>query len=127
MPRLSLAFFTVAALCGLGGMVWGSYMGSQQDFTLSPAHAHLNLVGWATLSIMGVFYALAGGGGRLGWINFILSTAGAAIMIPALALYLSGNKAADPALIGGSVVVILGMLTFVISVLSHWGKAKAPA
>jgi hypothetical protein len=59
MPRLSLAFFSAGALCALTGMVWGAVMGSTQDFTLAPAHAHLNLVGWATLALMGTFYAVS--------------------------------------------------------------------
>lgn len=125
MPRLSLAFFTVAALCGLGGMSFGAWMGAHQDFTLSPAHAHLNLVGWATLALMGTFYGLAGGGGRLGWLNFVVSTVGAAIMIPCLFIMLAGNPAMEKGVIAGSSIVILGMLTFVIAVLSHWRRPKA--
>jgi hypothetical protein len=128
MRRLPLAFFSVAALCALGGMIWGAVMGSTQNFTLMPAHAHLNLVGWATLALMGGFYALTGKAGRLGWINFGLSTAAVLVMIPALAVMLAGNKAAEPVVIGGAVLAILGMLTFVIVVLSTWrGVPEAEA
>lgn len=127
MPKVSLAFFTAAVLCLLGGMVWGVIMGMTQNFILSPAHAHLNLVGWATLGLMGTFYALRGSGGRLAWINFALSTLGVAVMVPALAIYLNGNKAADPALIAGSLIVVLGMLTFLGSVLGSWGRPRTPA
>lgn len=74
MPRVSLAFFSVAALCGLTGMIMGTVMGISQDFTQSPTHAHLNLVGWASLAIMGTFYTLACAQGRLPWINFTLSS-----------------------------------------------------
>jgi hypothetical protein len=124
MNRLSLAFFTAGALCALGGMIWGAYMGATEDFTLSPAHAHLNLVGWATLALMGTFYAVAGKAGRLGWLNFGLSTLGVVLMIPSLALYLRGDSAAQSGLMAGTLATILGMLAFVASVLSHWGKAK---
>lgn len=126
MRRLPLAFFSAAALCALGGMIWGAVMGSKQDFTLMPAHAHLNLVGWATLALMGGFYALSGKGGRLGWINFGLSTAAVAVMIPALAMMLATqNKALEPFVIAGSVLAILGMATFVVVVLSAWREAQA--
>ena len=45
MPRVSAAFFAFGALCLLGGMTLGMQMGASQNFTLMPAHAHLNLLG----------------------------------------------------------------------------------
>ncbi|HEX2560073.1 hypothetical protein [Phenylobacterium sp.] len=125
MPRVSLAFFTAAALCGMAGMIWGVVMASSEDFTLSPAHAHLNLVGWATLALMGIFYALAKAGGRLAWANFALSAGGVAVMVPSLALYLQGSKPATLGLQIGTVLVILGMLIFLVTVLSRWSKPAA--
>lgn len=125
MRKLPLAFFTAAALCVTVGMVWGAIMGSNEDFALAPAHAHLNLVGWATLALMGAFYALSGRGGRAGWINFALSAAAVVVMIPSLALYLGGKKAAQPGVIAGTALAILGMLTFLGVVLSAWRDAEA--
>ena len=125
MTKLSLAFFSAAVLCALGGMGWGAYMGSNENFTLMPAHAHLNLVGWATLALMGTFYQLSGRTSRLGWINFFVSVAAVVVMIPSLALYLGGSKAAAGPLAGGSVLAIVGMLLFGSSVLSEWKSAKA--
>lgn len=129
MPRLALAFFTAAVLCGLTGMVWGAWMASTDVFTLAPAHAHLNLLGWVTLSLMGGFYALAGdrAPARLGWTNFILSTTGVIIIAPTLSALLLGNKGANSLVIVGTVVTIAGMLTFLASVLSLWATPKARA
>jgi hypothetical protein len=123
MNRLPLAFYSAAALCALTGMIWGAVMGSTQDFTLMPAHAHLNLVGWASLALMGSFYQLSGRAGRLGWTNFVLSTAAVAVMIPSLAVMLSGHQGLEPLVIASSGVAILGMATFVVSVLSAWRDA----
>lgn len=128
MGKLPLAFFSAAALCALGGMIWGAIMGSSEDFTLMPAHAHLNLVGWTTLALMGGFYQLSGREGRFGWLNFGLSAAGVVVMIPSLAMYLGGDKGAHAGVIAGSVLAILGMLTFLGVVLSGWFVgATAPA
>ncbi|WP_332765994.1 hypothetical protein [Phenylobacterium sp.] len=124
MSKLSLSFFTVAALCGLVGMVFGAVMGVTEDFTLSPSHAHLNLLGWASLAIMGTFYALAGRGGRLGWTNFVLSSAGAIVMSLSLGLYLAGNQPFLSGVMAGTVIAVLGMATFVASVARSWGRAK---
>lgn len=50
-------FFIIAALaCLLGGEVMGIWMGVAHDFTFAPVHAHLNLLGWATLSLYGLMH-----------------------------------------------------------------------
>ena len=92
---------------------------------LAPAHAHLNLVGWATLGLMGTFYAVSGRGGWLGWANFAFSTAGVVVMIPSLAMYLTGKSQFQPGVIGGSTLAMIGMALFLIVVLSGWRSAKA--
>lgn len=125
MSRLSLAFFTTGALCVLGGMVWGVLMAASNDHAMMPAHAHLNLMGWATLALMGTFYALSGRSDRLGWANYWISTASVAVSIPALAMVLGGNAAADKFATLGAVLAILGILTFLASVAAHWREAKA--
>lgn len=123
MRRLPLAFFTAAALLGLGGMLLGAAMGASGDFTQAPVHAHINLIGWASLAIMGTFYALAGDGGRLGWLNFGLMVAGIVILLPALAISLANGHAPNPGLMIGPFVVLAGMLTFIVAVLSRWRTA----
>ncbi len=129
MPRISVAFLTVAALCGLTGMVLGGWMGASQNFTMMPAHAHLNLLGWVTLAIMGTVYALPGAktAGRLAWANFVLSAGGVLIIIPLLAWVLAG-----PASRGAAIgpwfgvpegMVILGLAAFLVNV---WRSAAKP-
>ena len=59
MSRVALWFFAVAPIYVLVGMGFGIFMGATEDFTLAPAHAHLNLIGWVTMALYGTFYALA--------------------------------------------------------------------
>jgi hypothetical protein len=127
MSRLPLSFFSIAALCGLVGMIFGAIMGATEDFTLSPSHAHLNLLGWTSLAIMGTYYQLAARGGRLGWINFALSSAGAVLMSGSLALYLAGNPAFLGGVMAGTALAVLGMLVFVASVLTGWSRSRSRA
>ncbi|MET0336269.1 MAG: hypothetical protein ABW063_00760 [Caulobacter sp.] len=124
MSRLSMAFFTAGALCGLIGMGWGVYMGASHDHSTFPAHAHLNLLGWVSLFLMGGFYAFLGdrAPAKLGWANFILSAVGAITMAPALALLLKGNPGMEPAVGVTSLIAFAGMITFVVAVLSAWRK-----
>lgn len=123
MPRVSNAFFTVATLCGLAGMVWGSWMGISGDHSLHPAHAHLNLLGWVTLAIMGGFYALPGApkAGTLAWVNLVLSALGA-ILMGALLPQVLMQKLPGQIMMAAEIPTILGMICFLISVISSGRK-----
>jgi len=54
--RYDFTFITAALLCLLAGECLGIWMGIAHDFTLSPAHAHLNLLGWVTLALYGIMH-----------------------------------------------------------------------
>lgn len=131
MPRVSLAFFTFAALCGLTGMAWGIWMGIAENHQTFSAHAHLNLLGWVSCSLIGGFYALAKerASMKLAWINLYLLTGGVVLMIPSLAGKLNGLDAPwiVPGLIAGSLIVFSGMAAFVINVVSVAVRATRPA
>src|SRR5882757_3490711 len=89
MPRVSLWFFAVAPIYVLIGMGFGIYMGASQNFTLAPAHAHLNLLGWVTMALYGTFYALCREASvKLAWTVFWLNNAAVSIMFPSLCMLL---------------------------------------
>ena len=128
MPRVSAAFFMTGAVCLLIGMCWGMGMAITENFTLAPAHAHLNLLGWVTMSIYGGFYALTRQtmSSRLAWINYGCATLGVAIMIPTLAVFLStGNQALGPVIGLGGLLNIIALLTFSISAFRELTRARA--
>ncbi len=119
MPRVSAAFFALGVVCLLMGMFWGMHMGESEDFTMMPAHAHLNLLGWVTMALYGTFYALthASLSPRLAWTNFALAALGVALMIPFLALYLPARDAKFvPGIIAGEIATLLSLLVFAVSV-----------
>lgn len=109
----------MAGLAALGGMSLGVIMGMSQDFTLAPAHAHLNLLGWVTLALYGLYHRSAGRtGGWLGWSQVVAGTLGAVLMAGGLGLYLnSGEERFVPLVIAGSLSAMLGMVLFVVIVL----------
>ena len=132
MPRVSLAFFGAGVLCVLVGMGMGMWMGANQNFTLAPVHAHLNLLGFVALSIMGTFYALAGDRTpvRLAWVNLALSLTGVLIMTPLLAQVLSGNTSMGPMMVIPEVILVAGMASFLAAIVIVWrrsGDAASPA
>lgn len=117
--RISEFCFVVAGLAGLLGMVLGITMGISQDFTLAPAHAHLNLLGWVTLAIYGLYHRGIGrSGGPAGWAQVGLGAAGAAAMSGGLGAYL-GFADTDfmPMVVAGSLMAFLSMILFVALVL----------
>jgi hypothetical protein len=59
--RIGLYFLGLASLCLLGGVAMGMFMGMTHDFQLSPVHAHLNLLGWASLALFGLAYCAVPG------------------------------------------------------------------
>ncbi|MDO9338166.1 MAG: hypothetical protein Q7T61_17370 [Caulobacter sp.] len=126
MPRVSLAFLTTAALTALAGMAWGSQMGASGDHSMMPAHAHLNLLGWVTLSIMGGVYALPGlrYNVMVAWANYVLSTAGAVLMALLLPAVLT-EKISGHIMMVAEIPAILGMLLFLVSLLGNWRRPAA--
>jgi uncharacterized membrane protein YgdD (TMEM256/DUF423 family) len=83
MQRLDLKFLLLGAIMLSAGVTLGIVMGMRQDFALAPVHAHINLVGWASLALFGIVYKLYPelARSRLAALHFILA-APAAILFP---------------------------------------------
>ena len=58
MPRISNLFFRTAILFLIVGIAIGLQMAISQNHNVIGAHAHINLLGWVTSAIFGVYYAL---------------------------------------------------------------------
>ena len=56
MQTLPIWFLTAAAASLVCGVALGLVMGIVHGVHLAPVHAHLNLVGWASLALMGLTY-----------------------------------------------------------------------
>ena len=84
MKRIDLNFLLLATVMLIVGVVLGIVMGARGDFQLAPVHAHINLVGWASLALFGLTYRaypqLAAY--KLARFHFIVS-ATAAVLFPA--------------------------------------------
>lgn len=129
MSRISTAFFAAAVLYALVGMSLGMMMGASNDHTLAPVHAHINLLGWASLAIMGAFYGIAGARapGKIAWTNFTVSNLGNLMSLPMVALIVQGKPPITPLLIGGEALIVLGMVLFGVAVLLVGARSPAAA
>ena len=52
-PTLS---FRSAVILAIAGMIMGIVMAASGNHLVYPAHAHLNLLGWVGLLLIGIFY-----------------------------------------------------------------------
>jgi hypothetical protein len=126
MMRLAYWFFLVAILAGLAGMGLGIRMGIVHDFTMMPVHAHVNLLGWASMFLYGLYYRAEPAAERTGLatIHFALAVAGLVLMTGGLALMLQGNPALMPVTIAGSFSAVAAMAVFLVVVVRR-GIAEA--
>lgn len=105
----------VSAVLLLIGMLAGVVMGVQQDFTLAPAHAHLNLVGGVLLFMFGLYYRLVPAAGRLAMatVQGSLHIAGAVLFPVGIALVTLKGHSYVVAPIVGSLIVVVATALFV--------------
>jgi hypothetical protein len=112
MKGIGLLFFASGAAYGLCGMLLGLWMGGNQDFTLAPAHAHLNLLGFVTMALVGIFYHLTPAAAERGIakVHFGLATAGLWVMVPGIGIAVTGGG--EALAIIGSILTASAMLVF---------------
>jgi hypothetical protein len=108
----------VSVVVLLVGMLAGIAMGIQQNFTLAPAHAHLNLVGGVLLFLFGLYYRLipAAGTSMLAKVQGWLHIAGAILFSAGVAIVLTKGPSFVVAPIAGALTVIAAMALFAVIV-----------
>lgn len=112
MHGLARFCFLSAIAYALAGMALGIAMAASHDHTLSAAHAHLNLVGFVSMGLYGLFYHVVpvAARGRLARIHVGLATLGVWLLIPGIALATLGKTEALAIL--GSFATIAAMALF---------------
>lgn len=112
--RLPATCFKLASFTALVGVSMGIYMGIFEDHTLAPVHVHLNLIGWVSLFLFGLFYkSHAAAIGIMAVAQVALSTTGYIVMLGGLAgLLLSGSAVFFPLAVAGSLLVWFGFAMF---------------
>lgn len=54
--RYDVGFILAGIFYLIAGEALGTWMGINEDFLLAPVHAHINLLGWVTLTLFGLAY-----------------------------------------------------------------------
>jgi len=112
MTGLSRSFMIMAIFSALGGIVWGIVMAASQNHLLSPAHGHLNLLGWVSCALFAFYYHLMPRAAVTGLAktHFALTLIALLILVPGIALaILELNETLAKI---GSLVFLASMLVF---------------
>lgn len=111
--KISVVYFTIGVLLGL-------YMSIVHNHLLVGVHAHINLLGWVSLAIVGLIYVhfphLATT--KLAKIHFWLHNISLPIMMVGLSFVLNGFAALTPLVALGGTVLVIAIILFSLNVLS---------
>jgi peptidoglycan/LPS O-acetylase OafA/YrhL len=112
--KASSLSFPAAVVMVVAGMIWGIVMAISRDHSAMPAHAHLNLLGWVSLFLFGVFYHLHPviDRSRTALVQVIAWIAGTVVLTVGVGLIHTGHDIGEPFAIGGSLTVFAAMLLF---------------
>lgn len=111
--------FVVGSAAAVVGVGMGIGMGIAHDFTLTPVHAHINLLGWVSMMLFGLYYRGIAATGAFAWIQAGMGSTGFVLMTGGLWLFLSDTSAeiGKHAATAGSFLVAGSFLLFLFGLL----------
>jgi len=112
--KASALSFQAAVVFVVAGMIWGIVMAISEDHSAMPAHAHLNLLGWVSLFLFGIYYRLHPSleGTTSARVQVWVWIVGTVILTIGVGLVHTGHAVGDPIAAVGSFVVLLDTLLF---------------
>lgn len=127
MTHISNWFFRLAILYLLAGITLGLVMAASHNYSMAPAHAHLNLLGWVSMSIFAVFYRLwpAAAASKLAKVHFWVYVPAHFVQMVTLFMFVRGNAAVEPVLAIASVLVGIAIVVFAVNLWKHTAVASA--
>jgi hypothetical protein len=118
---MGLRFLQIAVIYLVIGATLGLYMGITQVFVYAPVHAHLLLLGWASMALAGVIYHLypAAAATTLARVHFWAHNLLLPAFMVALAALLKGHAGAGPVVGIAAILMLAALVCFAINVLMH--------
>ena len=118
-------FLRIAVLYFIAGVAVGLGMAMSGVTILRPVHVHLNLLGWVSMMLFGLFYRAvpAAAETKLAKAHFWIYVPAHFVQMVTLTMYYSGNQAVDPILGLSSMVVGAAVLCFAVVLWKHTGRA----
>src|SRR5215470_2752840 len=112
--KASVLSFRAAVVMVVAGMIWGIVMAITEDHSTFPAHAHLNLLGWVSLFLFGIFYRLhpAIDRSRTAMVQVVVWIVATVAMVAGIGLIHSGRAIGEPIAAVSSLAVLADTLLF---------------
>jgi peptidoglycan/LPS O-acetylase OafA/YrhL len=112
--RASKLCFLAAVVAAIAGMLWGLHMAISDNHAAMPAHAHLNLLGWVSLFLFGIYYRLHPSldTAKIALVQAWVWIIGTIIMAIGVGLVSTGTTSGEPIAAIGSLIVLADMLLF---------------
>jgi hypothetical protein len=106
--------FWSAVCLGIVGMIIGIGMAASGNHSSFPAHAHLNLLGWVSLFLIGIFYRFhpALDTSRIALVQVGIWICGTIVLTCGVAAIYLGRPDLEVIAIAGSLIVLGAMLMF---------------
>jgi hypothetical protein len=113
MKALALSF-QAAVIFVIAGMIWGIIMAISENHAAMPAHAHLNLLGWVSLFLFGIYYRLHPSleNATSALMQVGVWIIGTVIIATGVGLVTAGHAIGDPIAAVGAFVVPFDMILF---------------
>jgi hypothetical protein len=127
MNRIDLHFLLLATVLLIAGVTLGIVMGASGNFQLAPIHAHVNLVGWASLALFGLVYRAYPELAARKLARFHLILSGTAAVLFPIGLYFAVVRHAPTLAIFASLLWLAGAVLFLLQLVSLRTRAEAPA
>ena len=126
MKSISQWFLRLSVLYLIAGVSLGIFMAASHDHTMHPVHAHLNLLGWVTMALFGVFYRAypEAAASRLAKAHFWLYVPAHFVQMVSLAALYRGVTAVEPLLGAVSSLVGIAILVFAVTVWKYTGATQ---
>lgn len=126
---LAYRFFVAGILFAILGMILGTYMGMNKDFTFGPVHAHINLVGWTTHFLFGLYYRAEpnNADGILPEAHFGCALLGGILLPLGITGAVTGSHGLESAILPGTLLTVVSMLLFLVVVLRGWMRVRSGA
>lgn len=114
--RLAIVYFLL-------GVAMGIVMAASHDFTYRAVHVHVNLLGWVSLALFGLWYRSVptAAESTLAKLHFWIYNVALPIQMVTLAMFVSGNTSVEPVLAISSMAIGVSLVCFAINLWKHTG------